>query len=167
MWPKCPEFILEDGRKIRLVEMFRENIYHSLLEGSPYRGHNYSIIQGLLHRERSSMKWATEGHPPVLLPTRLWNRKERTWDLVDWYNFQGHPAEPPRMRPERFDEWMPGIGTVALFISDPIRNDPEDGDASYLSVIWFQKGFEDLIEEQPHADLKLIPWDAMARSWIF
>ena len=51
-----------------------------LLISSPLRGHNYNIIQTLIHRENSLMKWATEGHPPALLPTRLWNRKERTWD---------------------------------------------------------------------------------------
>ena len=167
MWPREPEFILEDGRKIHLASMFRENVYHNLLEGSPYRGHNYEIIQRLLHQERSLMKWATRDHPPALLPTRLWNHKERSWDLVDWYNFQGLPDAPPRLRPQRFDEWMPGVGTVALFISNPIRNDPEDGEASYLSVIWFQKGFEDLMEEQPLAELKKVPWDAMAQSWIF
>ena len=69
------------------------------------------------------------------------------------------------MRPEKFDEWMPGIGTSALFISDPIKSDPEDGDAFYLSVIWFRRGFEALIEEQPYADLKKVPWDAMASKW--
>jgi len=62
---------------------------------------------------------------------------------------------------------MPGTGTVALFRSDAIQNDPEDGDVSHLMVIWFQREPVELIESEPLAILRSIPWDTLATSWTF
>ena len=167
MWPKDPEFILQDGRRIRLIKMFRENVYHSLLEGSPFRRHNYDIIMRLLYWERTLMRWATDGREPALLPTGLVNRKTKQLEPSEWYAFKGIPLPPPERARPIFDEWMPGIGTVALFVSDAIRNDPSHGDTSYLSIIWFQKSAEALIEEEPREELFKVNWDGLARSWSF
>lgn len=167
MWPNDPEFHLSDGRKIHLVEFLRRNAYHGLLEGAPFRQSNHETVLGLIHWEKTNLGWATQGHAPALLPTRILNVKTRAWERVDWYDFQGIPEAPPPETKRMWPEWMPGVATVALFISDPIQNDPMDGQASYLSVIWFQRGFEELIEEQPLEELRKVPWDAMAASWIF
>lgn len=167
MWPKAPELALADGRVIRLVEWFRTNVYHGLLEGAPHRRMNLEAIQRLRHWERGNLGWATQGRAPALLPTRIWVQERHAWEPQDWYGFEDLPEEATlemrRIRPE----WMPDVGTVALFISDPIESDPRDGDASYLSAIWFQRGFNELIEEQPLEELRKIPWNAMASSWIF
>ena len=167
MWPKDPEFTLQDGRHIRLIKMFRENIYHGLLEGSPTRHHNHAMIMRLLYWERTLMKWATDGREPALLPTGLVNRETKQVEPSEWYAFMGIPEAPPEARRPTYHEWMPGIGTVALFISDPIKNDPDSGDASYLSIIWFQKSAESLMEDEPRAELLKVVWDGMARSWQF
>jgi len=77
------------------------------------------------------------------------------------------PERPSKEDGRSWPEWMPGTGTVALFRSDAIQNDPEDGDVSHLMVIWFQREPVELIESEPLAILRSIPWDTLATSWTF
>lgn len=167
MWPKEGVVELADGRKIRLNGMYRHDIYANLWEGAPPRHMNYDAIHHLDRVGKSLMDWGVCGKPSVLLPTPITKGRGAPWVDHDWYQFQGLPEEPSKEAGRSWPEWMPGTGTVALFRSGPIANDPEDGDCSHLRVIWFQKEPVELIEPEPLARLQAISWDALATSWTF
>lgn len=165
MWPKEGVVEMEDGRRIRLIDMYRHDIYCNLMEGSPFRQMNFERIRNLESRGRDLMNWAVLGKPPAILPTRIWKRRDQVWADLDWYQFRELPSAPAPETRRIYEEWMPGVGTVALFRSDAIKNDPEDGDISHLLVIWFQREPVEMIESEPLESMKKLPWDALATSW--
>jgi hypothetical protein len=165
MWPKEGVIELEDGRKIRLIAMYRHDIYANLMEGAPFRESNYYSVLALERAGKSMMDWAVCGKPPAILPTRICKGSGQLWTECEWYQFRGIPEIPSKEMKRIWPEWMPGTGTIALFRSDAIKDDPEDGDCSHLMVIWFQKEPVELIEPEALASLRKVSWDSLATSW--
>jgi len=167
MWPKEGMIELDDGRRIRLIAMYREDIYANLAEGDPCLDMNIQAIRSLAHWGSTRMDWAVLGKPPLILPPKVSRGHGQPWVDSEAYHFDGVPPLPPRALGRYQPEWMPGTGTVALFYSDAIKHDPQDGDSSHLMLIWFQREPVEMIEAEPLAELRKIPWDRHATSWSF
>lgn len=153
-----PPITLVGGREIRLTQMYRVETYAGLLEGIPRRSMNIDIL-----RRAGSKGMSLFGNPtfrtvPVVLPTRM-----QAWPKKEWMSWV-MPSEPDTL-PRDAPEILPGFLTVARLISSPLRDDPENGDASLLSVIWFQHDPHQFIEEEPFEHLRRVNWELLAESW--
>jgi len=151
---------LSGGREIRLTHMYRVETYAGLLEGIPRRAMNIDILRRVGSKGMSLFSSPTFRTTPIVLPTRMqpWPKKE--W--VPWVM----PSEPDAL-PRDAPEVLPGFLTVSRFISSPLRDDPEDGDASLLSVMWFQHDPHEFIEGEPLEHLRQVNWELLAESWRY
>lgn len=149
---------LEDGRNIRLTQLWREETYLHWMEGWPGRRHNLEVLQKAGSRATGLFGDCTRQTPPLLLPTRVQVRPREDW--VAW-DLNSDPTTTDR----NHREFLPPVLSVGLFISGPLRDDPEDGDASFLAVAWFQQDPHQFMEEEPLAHLQKVPWDSLASSW--
>ena len=146
--------------------MFRHDIYCNHFGGSPNRQLNFEAIQRLEYHGRNLPGSDDFDAPTVILPSRIWQPREQSWEALDWYQFHGLPAPPTLETRRDYLEWMPGVGTVALFRSDGIVNAPEGGNLSHLLVMWFQNEPTDLIEPEALEAIRHLRWNALATSML-
>ena len=138
------EVQLNTGRKIAVKELRQYGTYEGLLEGLPTSERNKRLIQQL----RSDESIASYGVAPVLLPVT-----ERPIELGRQYPF-GTPAA------------LPPVIVVARFASmRPTTNG--QGDASGLTVVWFQDDFCWPPALEVLSQLERLDWESLAASFEF
>lgn len=156
--PEFPRPItLADGRQICLTHLYREETYLGLIEGVPSRSMNEGILQGIGRKGLGLFGHFTGQATPLLLPVMVQLFPAKTWIPRA---ARTHDDAKSSQR-----EIMPGVASVALFSSAPLQQDPEDGDASFLAVQWFQHNPHCLMEEEPQRHLHQVKWEEVASSW--
>jgi len=152
---------LTDGRQISLVEMYRQEIYLGVLEGTPDTWDNDQRIHRLSAKGRELFGEYT-GKPGMhILPFRVKQPPDLEW--------------LPRQRaigPVSYDaelgetEWLPEIASIGIFQSTPTKRDTGSSVSSVLSVIWFQHDPFIVLEEEPLCWLRQIKWDDLAEDFM-
>jgi len=121
---------------------------------------NVNVLRRVGSKGMSLFSSPTFRTTPIVLPTQM-----QAWPKKEWLPWV-MPSEPDTV-PGSTPEILPGFVTVARFISSPLQDDPEDGDASLLSVIWFQHDPHLFIEEEPLECLRQVNWELLAESWRY
>lgn len=152
---------LADGRKISLVQFYRQEIYLGVLEGLPDTWDNdHRILQLRAKGIELFGKWT--GRPGMhLLPFRV-----KQPPNLEWLPLQREisPISSEAMYGDT--EWLPEIASIGVFESTPTKGDTESSVGSILSVIWFQHDPFVVLEEEPLERLRQIDWDGLADNFI-
>ena len=152
---------LIDGREVSLVQMYRQEIYLGVLEGTPDTWDNDQRIHRLIAKGRE-LFGDTNGKPGMhILPFRVKQPPALEWlprlRAVGRVSMDAEIGEI---------EWLPEIASIGLFRSTPTKGDAGSNVGSVLSVVWFQHDPFVVLEEEPLEWWRQIKWDELAEDYI-
>ena len=140
------EVQLRTGREITVSEFRQLSTYEGQLEGLPTKEKNERLLQRLSNDETL----ASYGVPLAVLPPT-----ESLIELPPDYEYPfGTPAA------------LPSVMVVARFTSMSPTNKGE-GDASGLTVAWFQEGFSWPPPAEVLSQLEALDWEHLAGNFEY
>ena len=150
---------LNDGRYIRLVQMYREETYLGLIQGTPDSWDNDQTIHDLAKRSREKMytHWGKGGLH--LLPIDVLRPPDWDWEPL------GRELAPESNEGQLGDvELLPATASVATFVSEPVKDDPYQGHHSILTIMWFQRSSLVTFEDKMMEHLRNVSWNELAEN---
>lgn len=144
---------LVSGRKITLTKLTQTRTYAGLLEGTPAKWSNDSVIERALD---DAGRVSGSIGKPLLIPPERRDYHQRPGDMQRVLDRQtGREIK-------HVPEWLPEVESVGVFDSiSPARD--ENMHASSLTIVWYQNAFG--IDPQAMERLRLVDWERYAHDW--
>lgn len=153
---------LNSGRVIKLIKFFQSNIYAGIIEGLPYADYNSEIIK---KARKQAKKISDLGCTPYLIEPKRRDYINEPGDMKELLEnelINGKKAWD-------YPEWLPKIGCIGIFESEPIELDAMGDDAfiiaSSLPIVWYQDSYG--LEQGSMNQIKSIDWDNYAMNYDF
>lgn len=150
---------LNDGRYIRLTDMYREETYLTLIQGDPDSCDNDQRIHDFANRSSEKLygQWGKAGFH--LLPFEVMRPPEWDWEPL------GREIAPPSNEGKLGEvELLPATVSIATFVSDPTKDNPYERHHSILSVMWLQRSSLITFEDKLLDHLRKINWNELAEN---